>query len=53
MNSVAAVANGDCTVVRFSSADYAPCERLDACREIYGRTLSRRDIEPLSGWRDN
>ena len=48
LSNVAAAANSDCTVVRFSSADYAPCERLDACREIYGRTLSRRDIEPLS-----
>ena len=47
-SDVAAVASNDCTVVRFSTADYAPGERLDACREIYGRTLSRRDIEPLS-----
>jgi AraC-like DNA-binding protein len=47
-SGVAAVAKGDCVVVRFSSADYPPHARLDACREIYGRTLSRRDIEPLS-----
>jgi AraC-like DNA-binding protein len=46
-SDVAAAANDDCMVVRFSSADYAPRERLEACREIYGRTLSRRDIEPL------
>lgn len=46
-SDIAAVANSDCTVVRFSSADYAPRERVEACREIYGRTLSRRDIEPL------
>ncbi|WP_178133564.1 AraC family transcriptional regulator [Vineibacter terrae] len=39
---------GNCAVVRFSTDDYAPHERLDACREIYGRTLSKRDIEPLS-----
>ncbi|MEN3383713.1 MAG: hypothetical protein V7608_3757, partial [Hyphomicrobiales bacterium] len=47
MSDAAAAASGDCTVVRFSTADYAPRERLEACREIYGRTLSRRDIEPL------
>lgn len=43
-----APAAGDCTVVRFSSEDYAPHERLAACREIYGRTLSKREIEPSS-----
>jgi AraC-like DNA-binding protein len=47
-SGVATAGNSDCTVVRFSTADYAPHERLDACREIYGRTLSKRDIEPLS-----
>jgi len=47
-SDVAPAANDDCTVVRFSSADYAPRERLEACREIYGRTLSRRDIELLA-----
>jgi len=47
-SGVAGVANGDCVFVRFSTADYPPHERLDACREIYGRTLSKRDIEPLS-----
>jgi AraC-like DNA-binding protein len=47
--SIAPVAStSDCAVVRFSTEDYAPHERLDACRDIYGRTLSRRDIEPLS-----
>jgi AraC-like DNA-binding protein len=47
-SDVAPAANDDCMVVRFSSADYAPRERLEACREIYGRTLSRRDIEPFA-----
>src|SRR3954463_11447318 len=47
-SDVARAADGDCTVVRFPTADYAPRERVDACREVYGRTLSRRDIEPLS-----
>ena len=48
VSSGAAADRGDCVVVRFSTADYAPGERLTACREIYGRTLSRREIEPLS-----
>jgi AraC-like DNA-binding protein len=47
-SGVATVGNNDYEVVRFSTEDYAPHERLDACREIYGRTLSKRDIEPLS-----
>ena len=50
-SDVATVGNCDCKVVRFSTADYAPRERLNACREIYGRTLSKRDIEPLSAER--
>ena len=46
---IAPVANiSDCAVIRFSTEDYAPHERLEACREVYGRTLSRRDIEPFS-----
>jgi AraC-like DNA-binding protein len=40
--------DSDCVVVRFSTADYAPQERVDAWREIYGRTLQKMDIEPLS-----
>ena len=43
-----AAANADCMVVRFSTADYAPRERFDAWREIYGRTMQKMDIEPLS-----
>jgi AraC-like DNA-binding protein len=46
-HSVATTPRDDCLVVHFASADYAPRERLAACRELYGRTLSRRDIEPL------
>jgi AraC-like DNA-binding protein len=38
----------DYSVVRFSTADYAPGERLDAWREVYGRTLQKLDVEPLS-----
>jgi AraC-like DNA-binding protein len=44
---VAPVVSNDCTVVRFSTADYAPRERFAAWREVYGRTLQRLDIEPL------
>src|SRR5882762_6845034 len=47
-SSIATIGNSDCKVARFSTVDYAPHERLDACREIYGRTLSKRDIEPFS-----
>ena len=43
-----AVADGDCAVVRFSTADYAPRARLEAWRALYGRTLAKLDIEPLS-----
>jgi AraC-like DNA-binding protein len=46
-SSVATVASSDCRLVRFSTADYAPRERLDAWREIYGRTLQKMDIELL------
>src|SRR6266478_5236674 len=46
-SGVATVGNNDCKVVRFSTADYAPHERLDAWREIYGRTLAKVDVEPL------
>ena len=49
MNSgFGAVADGSCAVVRFSTANYAPRARLDAWRELYGRTLAKLDIEPLS-----
>jgi hypothetical protein len=47
-SGIATVGNNDCKVVRFSTADYAPHERLDAWREIYGRTLAKVDVEPLA-----
>src|SRR5258705_13149510 len=47
-SGVAGVTDGDCVIIRFSTTDYPPHERLDACRAISGRTLSRRDIEPPS-----
>jgi AraC-like DNA-binding protein len=46
--STAGDSTGDYRVVRFSSTDYAPRERVDACCEVYGRVLSRRDIEPIA-----
>jgi AraC-like DNA-binding protein len=35
-------------VVRFSTADFAPGDRLAAWRDAYGRILQRIDIQPLS-----
>jgi AraC-like DNA-binding protein len=48
LGGVATVGNSDCKVVRLSTADYAPRERSRAAREIFGQTLLRLDIEPLS-----
>ena len=47
-SGIATVDSSDCKVVRFSTADYAPRERSRASREIYGQTLLRLDVEPLS-----
>src|SRR5882724_4644945 len=33
-SGVAGVADGDCAIIRFSTTDYPPHQRLDACREI-------------------
>jgi AraC-like DNA-binding protein len=33
--------------VRFSTADYAPRDRLTAWREVYGRTMLKIDVEPI------
>jgi AraC-like DNA-binding protein len=43
------VSNGGCTAVRFSTADYAPHERVEALHEIFGRSLQKVHVEPLSG----
>jgi AraC-like DNA-binding protein len=32
---------------RFSTADYSPRERVDAWREVFGRTVLNVDIEPM------
>ena len=49
LSGVATVANGDCAVVRFSTADYAPSERLEALHEIFGRSLQKVHVEALAG----
>jgi AraC-like DNA-binding protein len=36
----------DPTVVRFSTTDYAPKDRLAAWCEVYGQTLCKQEIEP-------
>lgn len=43
-----AAANADCAVIRFSTEDYAPRERVEAWREICGRTLQPMAVEPLA-----
>jgi hypothetical protein len=35
------------SALRFSTTDYGPRDRLNAWREVYGRTLLNLDIEPL------
>jgi len=47
-SGIATVNNNDCTVVRLSTADYAPRERSRASSGIFGQTLLRLDVEPLS-----
>ena len=36
------------SALRFSTTDYSPADRVDAWREIYGRTLLKLDIEPIA-----
>ena len=49
LSGVETVANGDCAVVRFSTADYAPSERLEALHEVFGRSLQKVHVEALAG----
>ena len=35
------------SIIRFSTDDYAPHERLTAWREVYGRTMCKVDIDPV------
>ena len=48
-SGVATVGKRDCTVVRFSTADYAPHERLDVLHDVFGRSLQKVHVEPLAG----
>jgi AraC-like DNA-binding protein len=43
------VGNGDCAVIRFSTEDFAPNERIEAVHEIFGRNLQKVHVEPRSG----
>jgi AraC-like DNA-binding protein len=46
---IATPANNDYSVVRFSTEDYAPHERVQALHEIYGRNLQKVHVEPRAG----
>lgn len=48
-SGVATVGKRDCMVVRFSTADYAPHERVEALHEVFGRSLQKVHVEPLAG----
>ena len=48
-SGVATVGKRDCMVVRFSTADYAPHERIEALHEVFGRSLQKVHVEPLAG----
>ncbi len=41
--------NDDCVVVRFSTDDYAPRQRIEALHEIFGRNLQKVHVEPRAG----
>jgi len=47
--STGAATIGNSRVVRFSTADYAPHERVEALHEIFGRNLQKVHVEPLAG----
>jgi AraC-like DNA-binding protein len=52
MGTSSSLATGNCSdysVVRFSTEDYAPRQRLDALHEILGRNLQKVHVEPLAG----
>jgi len=48
VSAVSAPDRSPSAFVRFCTSDCAPRERLEAWREIYGRTLLKLDIEPNS-----
>jgi AraC-like DNA-binding protein len=41
--------DGDCAVIRFSTEDFAPNERIEALHEIFGRNLQKVHVEPRAG----
>jgi AraC-like DNA-binding protein len=43
------VGTGDCAVIRFSTEDFAPNERIEALHEIFGRNLQKVRVEPRAG----
>jgi AraC-like DNA-binding protein len=43
------VGNGDCAVIRFSTEDFAPKERIGALHDIFGRNLQNVHVEPRAG----
>jgi AraC-like DNA-binding protein len=47
VSAVSAPDRSPSAFVRFCTSDCAPRERLEAWREIYGRTLLKLDIEPI------
>jgi AraC-like DNA-binding protein len=48
VSSGIAAPDADCVVVRFSTDDYAPCERREAVHEVFGRNLQKVQVEPLA-----
>ena len=49
VSGAAAVGGSGRTIVRFSTNDYAPRERVEALHEIFGRNLQNVHVEPLNG----
>jgi AraC-like DNA-binding protein len=49
MSDSSGAAGGNCALVRYSTADYAPRERLEALHEIFGRSLQKVHVEPCAG----
>jgi AraC-like DNA-binding protein len=43
------VGSGDCAVLRFSTEDFAPRERIEALHDIFGRNLQKVHVEPRAG----
>jgi AraC-like DNA-binding protein len=48
-SGAATIGNSDRAVVRFSTTDYAPHQRVEALHEIFGRNLQKVHVEPLAG----